>query len=309
MPITKITKWLQYGVHLIQEDLGYRPVRLHNAIESYPNILPKLESAPSTIYAGDVVRWHEWGELRFRPTRHIKHNVMLGWRFSLGGYTSFELTMPEFDHFGRCETTPGWECDIQQVVGLASSKSDLDQFTDLDQFAETRTPNWIEEITEANLLRNLAHAEIRIGNELHADTTDDHFCRYQWDGRILLNNNGGSHHFAAVRYIAGKLHRKVRLNGKLKTYSINPSSVEALRNRFDILVIDDSAEEQNQFHHAMRAFSATYLWRKLPLPYDNNRAVFLPKNEPRSRTVATHLKTAGAYDLGALLKKLVEQQH
>ncbi|MCQ8118499.1 DUF6685 family protein [Methylomonas rosea] len=308
MPITKIAKWLQSGVHLIQEDLGYSPVTLHHAIESYSNFLPVIEPTPQSIHAGSMVRWHEWGDRRFRPTMFAKHNIMYGWRFSQGHYSSFELAMPEFDDFGQCEIVPAWQCEIQDVVGFSSSKSDLQQFTDLDQFAQARTPNWIEEITEENLLRNLAHSEIRIGNELHADTTTDHFCRYRWDGRTFLMNDGGSHHFAAARYIADKLNRKVYLNGKLKIYSINPSSVEALRERFDILVIDDSAEEQNQFHQAMKAFSATYLWRKLPPPHENSRAIFLPKNETRSRTVAANLKTAGTYDLAALLQAIVEQQ-
>ncbi|QSB03796.1 hypothetical protein JWZ98_22685 (plasmid) [Methylomonas sp. EFPC1] len=238
----------------------------------------------------------------------VKHNIMYGWQFSQGRYSSFELATPEFDHFGQCETTPAWQCEIQDVAGLSSSTSDLQQYADLDQFAQARTPNWIVDITEDNLMRNLAHNEIRIGNELRADTTTDHFCRYRWDGRIFLLNDGGSHHFAATRYIAGKLNRKVYLNGKLKTYSINPDSVKALCNRFDIVVIDNSAEEKNQFHRAMEAFSATYSWRKLPPPYENSRAIFLPKNETRSRTVAANLKTAGAYDLAALLQAIVEQQ-
>ena len=305
MPITDITKWLKTGVNLIQEDLVYSPVKLLNAIDSYPNFLPKLEDTPKTIHEGDIVRWHEWGEMRFRPTRYIKHNVMLGWRFSQGRYTSFELAIPELDHFGQCEVTPNWECDIQEVVGLLSSKANLKKFTSLDELAETEYTSLIDEITEENLQRNLAHNEIRIGYETQPDMTSDHFSRFQWDNRVFLSNYGGSHHFAAARYIADRMGRKVRLNGKLKTYSVNPRSVEALRNRFDIVVIDDSAEEQNQFHKAMSAFSATYLWRKLPPPYDNSRAIFLPKEETRSKTVASYLKIADAYDLGAFLQTLI----
>lgn len=305
MPITDIKKWFKTGVGLIQEDLGYSPVKLLNAIDSHPNFLPKLEEKPKTINEGDIVRWHEWGEMRYSFTKYAKHNVMLGWRYSQGTYSSFEQVMPEFDHFGQYEATPNWECEIQDIAGLSSSKSNLNQFTNLDQFIKTRYPSLIEEIAERNLLSNLAHNEIRIGHELHADTTADCFSRYSWDNRIFLRNHGGSHHFAAARYIAGKLGRKVRLNGKLKSYSINPRSVEALRARFDIVVIDDSAKEQNQLLHAMKAFSATYLWRQLPPPYDNCRAIFLPKDETRSRTVAGYLKTAGAFDLGAFLQSLI----
>jgi len=304
MTMTDITKLLKTGMNLIREDLGYSPVKLLNAIDSYPEFLPKLEDAPKTIHEGDIVRWHEWGEMRFRPREYSPHNVMIGWVNSQGRYASFDLAMPEFDHFGQCEVTPNWECDIQEIVGLSGSKSHLNQFTSLDDFAETEYTSLIDEITEERLLKNLAHDEIRIGRETRRDTTSDHFSRFLWDNRIFLSNHGGSHHFAAARYIAGKTGREVRLNGKLKTYSINPHSVEALRNRFDIVLIDDGAEEQNQFHRSMSAFNATYLWRKLPPPYNNSRAIFLPKNEARSKTVAGYLKAAGAYDLGAFLQTL-----
>lgn len=290
---------------MIQEDIGYSPVKLRNAIDSYPDFLPKLEEPQKTINERDIVRWHEWGDKRYNFTEYSDLTVMLGWRYSHGSYTSFEQAMPEFDNFGQHETRPNWVCEIQDITGLLSSKDNLNQFASLDQFVKTTRPRLIEEITEQNLLSNLAHNEIRIGHELHADTKDDHFSRYLWDNRIFLSNNGGSHHFAAARYIAGKMGRKIRLNGKLITYSINPRSVEALRERFDIVVIDDSAKEQNQFHQAMKAFSATYLWRRLPQPYDNCRAIFLPKDETRSKTVASHLKTAGAYDLGKYLRTLI----
>lgn len=285
--------------------MGHSPTKLVAAIERYPAFLPQLEVMPKTIWEGEIVRWHEWGEARFRHSRFHKHNVMPGWRFDQGKYTSFEMAMPELDNIGRCEVNPNWECDIQEVAGLLSSKSNLAKFANLDEFAQTKASNLIEEITEENLLHNLAHDEIRIGHELHCDTTTDHFSLYQWDHRIFLCNDGGSHHFAAARYIAGKMARKVRLFGKLKTYSINPNSVEAIRNRFEIVVIDDSAEEQNQFHRAMCAFRATYLWRKLPKPYNNSRAVFLPKDEARSKTAAGYLKEAGAYDLGTFLQTLI----
>jgi len=307
MSITTITKWLKIYVNLIQEDIGYRPVKLLNAIDSYPGFLPKLEETPKSIHDGDIVKWHEWGDKRYNFTEYSDHTVMLGWRYSHGSYTSFEQVMPEFDYFGQRETRPNWVCEIQDITGLSNSKDNLNQFASLDQFVKTTRPRLIEEITEQNLLSNpnLAHNEIRIGHELHADTKDDHFSRYLWDNRIFLSNNGGSHHFAAARYIAGKMGRKIRLNGKLITYSINPRSVEALRERFDIVVIDDSAKEQNQFHQAMKAFNATYLWRRLPQPYDNYRAIFLPKDETRSKTVASYLKTAGAYDLGEFLRTLI----
>jgi len=289
----------------IQEDLGYSPVKLLKVIKEYPDFLPQLAEVPRSIHEGHVVKWHEWGERRYGLNIYSKSSMMC-WCFRNGYYESFHLAMPEFDSFGLCEEVPYWACEIQDVVGLSSAKSELHKFTSLDDLVETNSSEMINIITEEQLQKNLAHNEIRIIHQ--GNRTTDHFSSYLWDKRIFLSNSGGGHHFAAARYIASRIKQKVPLKGKLMTYSINPKSLDALCEKFSIFVISNGNPESNLFNDAMRAFRATYGWRSLPRPYDSYRAIFLPKDEPRSILVANVLLDAGVYDLGAYLAELVNRQ-
>lgn len=309
MSFLKIWEWLlkslKSGYDQIREDFGYSPEKLLKAIKEYPDFLPQLAEVPRSIHEESIVKWHEWGERRYGFDAY-SNSMMLCWSFKNGYYESFCLAMPEFDSFGQCEEIPQWECEIQDIAGLSCSKSELHRFTNLDNLVETNSPEMINEITAEKLQKNLAHKEIRIIHE--SNNTSDHFSCYLWDKRIFLSNSGGSHHFAAARYIASRIKQKVRLKGKLKNYSINPKSMDALCKKFSIFVISDGSQESLLFNDAMGAFRATYGWRSLPRPYDSNRAIFLPKDEPRSALVANALSDAGAYDLGAYLARLVKSQ-
>jgi len=57
----------------------------------------------------------------------------------------------------------------------------------------------------------------------------------------------------------------------------------------------------------VQVISCTLLnrWCKLPRHYEMNRAIFLPKDEPRLILVAHILMDAGAYDLGTYLLSFV----
>jgi hypothetical protein len=217
----------------------------------------------------------------------------LGWRNSAGYYSSFELNLPALEDIVQCKVVEQWECEIQDVKGLSSSKSVLKEFASLDALVETKSRELISEITEEKLRSNLAHNEIRIFHE----QTSDHFARYGWDGRTFLINSGGSHHFAAARYIASRICHPVPLRGKLRTYKINKLAIEELRRDFDVYAISDDADISNEFFNAMKRFQATYLSVKLPSPFENSCAIFLPKKEPRSKRVSRALREAGMFDI------------
>lgn len=286
------------------EDLG-RPMRLQRLIDENPNMRVQLTEPELVVDAHKVVQWQDWGGQPTDRWPRRKRGTMMGWRQSAGRYSSFEAHRPEFESFGRCEVSDQWSCDIQDVTGLSSSKSNLEKFTSLDSMVETNSREMIDEITEDKLHKNLAHGEIRI---LHRESTSDHFARYRWDGRTLLMNSGGSHHFAAARYIASRINRRVPLHGRLHTYSISPLALGALLRDFDMYAISDDATISNGFHHAMKMFRATYLWRHLPRPYEHARAILLPKNERRSMRVSRALREAGMFDIGEHLVALTDRQ-
>lgn len=282
------------------------PVTLLRLLDECPSLRIHLIEPKADIAARSVVQWHNWGDSSEHFKRRLRRGTLFGWRYFSGEYRSFEIHRAELEHFGRCEINDYWTCDIQTVVGFSSSKSELEKFSSLDDMVETNSREMIDALTEEKLCQNLAHNEIRI---LHHEQTSDHFARHRWDGRVFLINNGGSHHFAAARYIAARIERQVPLCGALHTYSIDPIAVDSLQTDFDMFVIpDNNVDASNGFHDAMRAFHATYFWIPLPRPYENARVILLPKQEIRSAKVSAVLRAAGLFDFGKYLTSLIKRQ-
>lgn len=220
-------------------------------------------------------------------------------------WDSFQIERPEYAEIGHCEITPAWTCDISDIYGFSASKSELRDFVSTDEMVKTNSPGMIDEITHEKLAKNLAHKEIRI---IHSPNTSDHFTHYLWDGRLWLNNQGGSHHTAAAKYIAARLNQPVSLTGSLHTYSLNADAVTSLCRDFEMFIINDDAEVNQAFSKAMENFKAMWLWHTMPSPYQGNRAILLPKSEARSMRVAAELANANITNLGTHLIKLTKVQ-
>jgi hypothetical protein len=284
----------------IQDNLG-RPASLCRVLETRPELRAAIEEPPRALAARSVVHWHEWGAAPALNWPPRTRGRITGWRYAGGRYSSFHLMREEFAQFGYCRRDDDWECDIQDVVGLSASKSDLRAFTDLDTMVEENAPGLIAPLTEATLHDNLAWHEVRILKP----RTSDYFARYLWDGRLFLINDGGSHHFAAARFIAARLGTPVPLRGTLRTYGIDEVALASLQRDFDMFVVGDAPCAALAFHDAMARLRATYLWQHLPAPYSEScRAVLLPSDEPRSAAAAALLREAGFFDLGVYLRGL-----
>jgi hypothetical protein len=97
-----------------------------------------------------------------------------------------------------------------------------------------------------------------------------------WDKRVWLINSGGSHHFAAAKYIAARLNRPVPVQGSLHSYSIDGKAIASLSRDFEMFAIPNDAEFANAFFDVMRGFKAARLWHDMPSPFDKIRAILLP---------------------------------
>lgn len=86
----------------------------------------------------------------------------------------------------------------------------------------------------------------------------------------------------------------------------NPvSAADKLCDQFDVFAIPCSQQTQGDLYDAMRILRATWCVRSLPDSLGNGIAVFLPKDDARSRLAARVMREHGAADLGAHLKKLM----
>lgn len=280
--------------------LGH-PVALERMLKERQDVFVPLAGPSRTIKLWDVPPWHELGDYQ-KQAGHL-----VGWRAGTNGRAeSFWRTIPALSSIAHEETTHA--CfDISELGGFANSKSELSLFTSLDSFVKAQCSRFVLELSEQALQKNLAHREIRI---LHDERTSDHFVRHMWDGPLCLSNSGGSHHLAAARYIAVRLGTPVPLKGRLKTISLNPHAVHALRSEFELFVISGESSVQNAFHDAMEAAQATWLSSKMCCrrELEADRMILLPRSDSRSMRAAACLRNAGIADLGEHLANLLSRQ-
>lgn len=285
----------------IRENLGH-PVKLARLLGEHPDIRVSLDAPAPCISSNSVVQWDALGCSSYPQWPRRKQGSLMGWKMLGNDYGSFILHRPEYSKIVQCEITENWVCDITDVHGFAASKSNLHDFVSTDQMVEANSRDMIDTITHQKLAENLEHNGIHIIHSLGLD----YFLRYSWDGRIFLMNSDGSHHFAAAKYIATRLSEAIALRGKLYSYSLNTLAIASLRRDFEIFVISDDTPISLGFHNAMRAFRAAWLWHSMPRPFENTKAILLPKVERRSMQVAALLRNAGVADLGVHLTDLAE---
>lgn len=287
-----------------------QPVTLARVVAEWNSLRIDLLDPANSIALNSVPTWHEWAKARpfYCLSRSTKPGTLQGYTYKRGcGGSTIELHRPDLAQFGRTTEILGWECDIQDVMGFSASKSDLEEFSSLEAMVERNSREMIDEISERKLEANLSHGEIRV---LHDPGTTDCFVRHLWDGRLFLANSGGSHHFAAARYIAKRLGRPVPLKGTLVEYSINADAARSLLRDFDIFAVaEGEASATNAMHAALRRVRATYYWHQLPRPYEKDIiALLLPRNDPRARSAAAVLRAGDMIDLGRHIRALTERQ-
>jgi hypothetical protein len=261
---------------------------------------PTLQEVTSNIALASVLRWENW--FSSHSGRTVGRLVFYKMNAS-GHYTGgHRRNIPELAHLTTCKTIRDWTCDIRDVEGLACSKAPLGDLFSCDEMAEVYAAQYIQPLSEQNLLRNLNHDEIRI---LHRKNGGgDFFVRYLWDdGRIYLVNTGGSHHFVAARYIAAKISMKVPLHGLLHIYSFNMESMFSLLQSYRIFMLEKQQAEI--LFATMSSCRVEYGKCSLPNPCGNFYAVFLPVDEQRSTAIAEIMYDAGIFSLSDyFLKKI-----
>lgn len=298
---TDLLKKVVSSIHdALQHRIG-NPVALQRVLTTGTSVSwpLSLRGAPS-IAAEEVVGWHQWPGWTWHHPNEIRLYAQ-----SAHGFQCSYTRVPCLAELVTHEIDEEWTCDISEVTGLSASKSRLSDFASLDDMALAKCRDLIDDVSPSSLDRSLRHDEIRI---LHRTGPSDHFCRFTWDGdRIYLMNSGGSHHFAAGRYLAGRLQQPVPLNGALHTYSLNPAAIKALIDEYVVLSTPDTFERR-ELWAAMKAFEVSYGLYPLPRPYHAGQMLLLPRREARSVTVARTLLEAGACDLAQYFDGVIRRQ-
>lgn len=288
----------------IETNLRY-PVLRSRLFARSSDLHASLDSLPVGISTGNIIKWHKWSEKRYENVELVEAGEITGWRYRVDSYRSYKTIFDELANFGESREHDTWTCEIQDIIGVPGSKSALNDFNSLDEMVETDSKEMIDELTEEKINKNLEESGIL---NLQKSSSSGYFVRYLWDGNLFWMTHDGTHHFAAARYIAARISKKVPLTGKLITYAINDRALSSMMQKFDIFLMSDSPGAYSAFHEPMEHFRASYLAHKLPPPCQGYRAIFLPTDEAKSKRVAEVLREAGIVNLGDYLMNLVSHQ-
>jgi len=197
-----LTKAIKFLRDALLEDFG-QPATLINLLRADVGLNRHLVEHEKGISASEVVRWNDFGDLGYETSRMFRRRLN-GWTRSPGSYQNYgstSLVREDLLSLGTVREIQHWNCDIRQVDGFSASKSELRKFKSMGAMVERNSQPMITPVTQDKLEENLRWDEIRIiSREDH-----DYFSTWEWDGRVFLINSGGSHHFAAAKYIAKRI--------------------------------------------------------------------------------------------------------
>ncbi|MFK0093886.1 DUF6685 family protein [Pseudomonas sp. NPDC090592] len=281
----------------VKDDLGI-PARLRRVIADTPRLRMRVDDTAAVIAASSVVRWHEWAQRIGFGHGSGKSGEVRGWRSINDHSHSEHRQIPALARLGKSETQAGFTCDIGDVTGLSASKSELYRFFSLQQMAEQTCQAFTRDMSQEGLAQNLRWPEIGI---VHGSS--DFMVQYGWDDGLYLANSGGSHHFVAARHIATRLQQPVALHGRLVRNDLDAEAAAELNDEYAIYAVSKDPFFADAFD-ALRDFKATHYWGDLPPPYENGMAIFLPREEARSRKVAEIFASEGFTNVGKILVEL-----
>lgn len=146
----------------------------------------------------------------------------------------------------KTTTETSADFNIAEVSNILLSKSNLASFPTMEAF-ENRMPNYeYRNGTQEDLDRCLDHNEIRClkGRGHRSDSASS----FAWDSRLLLNNQGGSHHFSAARRIAKELKVNVALALLHEHHAFDADVVREISESLALLVIPRDPDNPNDWN-------------------------------------------------------------
>lgn len=290
-----MTVWNTWRARLV--NLTNPAARLAQWAKDLPEDLkqPQAPLTATSIAARDIVDWDYWAS-HYRSS----HHEVKGWaQGSDQRYRSTQVAIPALEQWVHTEKVP-WIGDIQAVQAMTASKSPLESYATMEEFAQARCPDWIQ---------NPSASQVNALMDWHEIRPKDGLSMAAWDGRLVLNNSGGSHHFAAAREQARLLGQEVPLLTDLTIKRLNPKAVQSLLGAYDVIAIPKDAQHSNRFFDNMEKMGATFYTLPMPFPHQNLQAILFPKTEIASRLAANSLRQAGLWDVGVTCQELAAGQH
>ncbi len=262
-----------------------------NRLQSVGITLPQ----PSADMGMAVMQWMYWCEGGYKLQSYWPtSNKVLGWYVDdQGQYRGWQFELHMLRSLVRNTPPQPWSGDVRDIAGITTSKGPIEKYATLDEFAEHHCLDEIQEVSVDSMMKNWRHE----GRFVRSDSSIL-VRQLAWDDRTFWLNSGGSHHFAAARYLAGRLGKELRIEGQLLRCELVPDSVIELTKCYAILGMP--TESYDAIFPELENFGVPHFLAKSPDPL-KGRAIFLPLSEVRALRVARLLIQHGVFDLGAQL--------
>lgn len=266
--------------------------------------MPRLVVGKSKIFADSRAYWdmipgstHE----RFVLSGHLPGST---WG-ELGDYTSPHgcLIHHAFDD--------GYECDARSIQGFSCSKSADIPYENVDAFGahfiaeqnqHDRSGKQALKHDEASLNELLSCNQIRI---LDGRGTDALSIR-AWDGRLFIDNIGGSHHLAAAIHVAAKIGAGIPLTVRLHRYRFNTKTVHWLLESFHLVITPNATSTQLMWITKGLVGSASHM--ELPPALCNGSLLAFPKGAAIAQALMNEFLAEGYADFGVELHGALTSQ-
>jgi len=262
-----------------------------------------LDDPPPSASVDTLVGLHRWSIGCFEG-----HVLTTGLRSTEEQVTGYPATLACFE-LDRLVTRTAFEyveVDIRDVSRLSNSKSPIVSIPDLDLLGSRFCKEEGFSLDLERIRTCLLHYEVRITTPWRKGT--DYLCAMAWaDAPLVLVNDGGSHHFAAARYIAGELSERVALRGNVHAAALSRSAVADLHESWAAFVLPDD-ELGWRAVRAVGAMGAVAGVTDMPRPFDALLLLVRRDGSPGARRAQAALEDAGASSFRTLTDRWLDQQ-
>lgn len=201
---------------------------------------------------------------------------------------------------------PDCEVAIRDVTRLANSKSPLTSFAELDGLGRKFCAERGFDISSEQIRSCLLHDQVRVATPWRQGS--DSFCAMTWaDAPIALSNDGGSHHFAAARYIAGQLDEPVPLRGTVHAYGVSAPAIAELHKDWGSFVLPKN-ELGKQLVICIGDMEFAAGVTDMPQPYEAMLLLIRRDGSRETCNAIASLEAAGAAVFQPFAERLLAQQ-
>lgn len=264
----------------------------------------RLNAPKSKIFDDSRRRWDILDNLD-------RGNFTLRSRFPVSAWGAKEAFQSPHGSLVQVTMVPHFECDASDIEGISSSKSAYMPHESVDVFGAY----YIDEqnryarkgklplgLDDGSLKELCSHGEIRL---LHGRGSDTFSVR-AWDGRLFIDNSGGSHHLAGAVHVAKRIGARIPLASKLYLYQLNHLTVQWLLDGFHLVLLPKDLAGQVPWIVKNLVGSGSSM--EFPPVLAEGSLLAFPRGSQIAECVMAELLGQGHHDLGDDLREALTAQ-